>query len=254
MVGPQETVRFLAERIRKLETSMRAGAPATIPLGADGLSALFPGGQLSSGSLVELLPRVPGAGAWSLAMLMARYACGERKTLLIADTERCFYPPAASKFGIDPGRIIIIRPRTIREALLAVAQALRCPAIGAALGAFERLADRDGRRLQLAAESGGAIGVLLRPLLERSAPSFASVRLLMDPLPGGRRPTACAPGSASLSRRARRKNHGLGDRRCHGSCACIFPRGACSGAGSSGLSRRTGRWQSPGLSPTRDLK
>ena len=53
------------------------------------------------------------------------------------------------------------------------------------MGAFERLADRDGRRLQLAAESGGAIGVLLRPLLERGAPSFASVRLLMDPLPGG---------------------------------------------------------------------
>ena len=56
-------MRLLAERIRTLETSSRLNEPTTIPLGAYGLGDLFPAGRLSSGSLVELLPRVPGAGA-----------------------------------------------------------------------------------------------------------------------------------------------------------------------------------------------
>lgn len=181
-----ETVRHLAERIRTLETSFRLIEPTAIPLGAGGLGELFPGGRLSTGSLVELLPSAAGAGVWTLALLLARHACGERKALLIADAERCFYPPAARKYGIDLNRTIIVRARTSAEALLALAQSLRCPAVGAVLGALERLNDRDGRRLQLAAESGGAIGVLLRPIAALGAPSFASVRLRLDPLPSVR--------------------------------------------------------------------
>ena len=180
-----ETIRHLAERIRTLETSFRPCVPATIPLGG-GLGDLFAAGQLSAGSLVELLPRAPGAGAWTLGLLLARHACGERKALLVADPERCFYPPAARKFGIDPDRTIIIRARTSGDALLATAQGLRCPAIGTTLGAFERLADRDGRRLQLAAESAGTVGVLLRPVSAMGSPSFASVRLFVEPLPSVR--------------------------------------------------------------------
>ena len=187
MTAPAETVRLLADRIRQLETSLRPCDQAAIPLGSGGLDALFPEGGLSAGSLVELLPSAAGAGAWTLALILARYACGERKTLLIADHERSFYPPAARKLGLDPARTVIVRPHRVADALLAMAQALRCPAIGTAIGAFERLSDRDGRRLQLAAESSGAIGVLLRPLSALGAPSFATVRLRLDPLPSSPR-------------------------------------------------------------------
>jgi hypothetical protein len=166
---------------------LRPCEPATIPLGTGGLDALFPDGGLSAGSLVELLPSAAGAGAWTLALILARYACGERKTLLIADHERVFYPPAARKLGFDPERTVIVRPRRAADALLALAQALRCPAIGTAIGAFEYLNDRDGRRLQLAAESSGAIGILLRPLSALGMPSFATIRLRLDPLPSSLR-------------------------------------------------------------------
>ena len=135
MAAPEETVRHLAERIRQLETSFRLGEPSSIPLGTGGLGELFPAAGLSAGSLVELLPREPGAGAWTLALILARYVCGERKTLLIADHERCFYPPAARKLGLDPQRTVIVRPKNTNEALLALAQALRCAAIGTAIGA-----------------------------------------------------------------------------------------------------------------------
>jgi protein ImuA len=176
-----ETVLQLAEQIRRLETSFRLCEPLRIPLGTCGLDALFPHEGLSAGSLVELLPRVAGTGAWTLALILARYACGERKTLLIADHARCFYPPAARKFGLDPQRTVIVRPKSVGDALLAVAQALRCAAIGTAIGEFERLTDRDSRRLQLAAEAGGTVGVLLRPMSALNTPSFASVRLLLSP-------------------------------------------------------------------------
>src|SRR4029077_11136926 len=74
MTASGETVRDLAERIRTLETSFRLVEPTAIPLGAGGLGDLFPGGRLSTGSLVELLPSAPGAGAWTLALLLARHA------------------------------------------------------------------------------------------------------------------------------------------------------------------------------------
>ena len=134
MTAARETVRLLADRMRQLETSLRPCEPASIPLGAGGLGELFPDHCLSAGSLVELLPSAPGAGAWTVALVLAQHLCGERKTLLIADPERCFYPPAARKFGLDPQRTIIVRPRSTRDALLAVAQALRCSAIGTADG------------------------------------------------------------------------------------------------------------------------
>jgi len=184
MTAP-ETIRDLADRIRALETSFRPGELATIPLGAGGLGELFPDG-LTAGSLVELLPQAPGAGAWTLALVLAKYACGERKTLFLTDYDRSFYPPAAHKFGLDPQRTIIVRPRKPGDALLALGQALRCSAIGAAIGAFERLHDRDARRFQLAAEAGGGIGILVRPASSLGLPSFATVRLLLEPLPSSR--------------------------------------------------------------------
>jgi protein ImuA len=184
-MAASETIRVLADRIRALETSCRLCAPATIPLGVGGLGELFPEG-LTAGSLVELLPRTPGAGAWTLALVLAKYACGERKTLFVADPERCFYPPAAHKFGLDPRRTIIVRSKKPGDALIALAQALRCPAVGMTIGAFERLPDRDARRLQLAAEAGGTVGVLVRPITALGLPSFATIRLVMTPLPSAR--------------------------------------------------------------------
>lgn len=180
-----ETIRLLADQIRQLESSCRTCEPSAIPLGIGGLGELFPQG-LSAGSLVELLSRTAGAGAWTLALVLARCACGERKTLLIADPERCFYPPAATKFGVDLERTIIVRPNNVRDALSALAEALRCSAIGVGIGVFERLHDRDSRRLQLAAEAGGTIGVLLRPASARETPSFAATRLLLEPVPSAR--------------------------------------------------------------------
>ena len=182
-----ERLRELAERIREMEAGGRAHGTA-IPLGISGLAEIFPEG-LPGGSLLELLAAEEGAGLWTLALAMAKEACGERKGLLIADPRRSFYPPAAARWGIDLERTIVVRPRTAREAVGAAAESLRCPAVGAVIGWFERLGPTDFRCLQLAAEAGGGVGLLLRPGSAQGSPSFAAARLVVSPVPSsnGRR-------------------------------------------------------------------
>src|SRR5947208_364645 len=94
----KETVRLLAERIRELESARPSTLPA-IPLGS-GLRSLFPN-ELPAGSLVELVAS-NGAGAWTLGLVLAKYACGERKMLLVADHQCSFYPPATRSIFRSP--------------------------------------------------------------------------------------------------------------------------------------------------------
>ena len=47
----------------------------------------------------------------------------------------------------------------------------------------DRLSPQACRRLQLAAEIGGGLGILLRPAQARGQPSFAEYRFLVQPLP-----------------------------------------------------------------------
>jgi hypothetical protein len=52
---------------------------------------------------------------------------------------------------------------------------------------LEKLSQQAWRRLQLAGETGGGIGLLLRSVEQRSQPSWAGMRLLVEPLPVGGR-------------------------------------------------------------------
>jgi protein ImuA len=176
----------LAQRIREVESS---GHPrrAPIPLGIPALAACLPDGGLPAGALVEILSRDPGGGAWTLALLLAERVRGEgegeHKALVVEDARGWFYPPAASRLGVDLGQCIVVRPASPRDGAAAIRQALHCSAVGAALGWFDRLSPSEGRRLQLAAETGGGVGFLVRPATAVRMPSFAVLRLLVHPVP-----------------------------------------------------------------------
>jgi protein ImuA len=177
----QPTLTDLAQRIRDIEASERPLTQATVPFPP--LADALPHGGLPTGSLVELLSTRAGSGAWTLALLMARAICGEQRSLVIADLERAFYPPAAARLGIDLTRTLILRSPRREHAQAALVQSLRCPAVGAVIGGCERLTSAEYRALQLAAQSGGGIGLLLRPASARGVPSFAEIRLLLAPAP-----------------------------------------------------------------------
>src|SRR5262245_4038300 len=170
----------LRERIREIEESQHRSPAREGPQGA--LDALLLEGGLPSGSLVELLWSGTGTGASSLGLLIAMSACGERKTLVVVDIRKHFYPPAAARLGLDLNRSMVVRPSKQVDALIAIDQSLRCSAVGAVLAWCPRLSRLALRRFQLAAETGGGVGLLLRPATVLREPSFAVLRLFVTPI------------------------------------------------------------------------
>jgi hypothetical protein len=130
--------------------------------------------------LIEWLARADGAvggGAATLGLLGAREACAEGGTLVVIDRLQTFYPPAAAAWGIDLDRMIVVHPQNARDELWGAVQALRSPAVAAMFATIDRLDSRSFRRLQLAAQAGQTLGVLMRPGSTRGEPSWADVRL-----------------------------------------------------------------------------
>jgi hypothetical protein len=149
--------------------------------GVRGIDRLLPGGGLRHGMLVEWLGAFGGSGAATLGLLGAREACREGGVLVVVDRTQTFYPPAAAAWGIDLQRLIVVCPKNARDELWATVQALRSPVVGALWARVERLDSRAFRRLQLAAEAGRTLGVLLRPANTRGQPTWADVRLEVEP-------------------------------------------------------------------------
>lgn len=137
-------------------------------------------------------PCVIGSGAATLALFVAREACRAEDAgpLVIVDRGGRFYPPAAARVGIDLNRVALVRVNDRVDEVWALDQALRCPGVGAVWHRGENLSQRSLRRLQLAAESSGGLGLFVRPESARSEPCWADVRLWVQPLSqasGGRR-------------------------------------------------------------------
>jgi hypothetical protein len=154
-----------------------------IGTGAAGLDRLLPAGGLRPGSLVEYLAPQGKQGAATLALVAARTACQDGRLLVVCDRQRRFYPPAAAAWGLDLKNVLLLRPSSEAEELWALDQALRCPGVGAAWIMCGALGARDFRRLQLAAEVGGTLGLFIRPAKLRGRPTWADVQWLVEPRP-----------------------------------------------------------------------
>jgi hypothetical protein len=169
-------VRSIVAQLRERMGGMRpdCGRFAT----GTAIDELVPQGAFRRGTLVELF----GSGT-PLAVVLAREALRPGGAVTVIDHQRRFYPPAAASMGFDLGRLIVVQPD---EPDWITIQALSCPAIDAVLCWPDRLNAKMFRRWQLAAERGGSIGLLARPLTARSGPSWADVQLVVTPLAFGR--------------------------------------------------------------------
>lgn len=185
-------MRSLATLRHKLELLEGLRSPAdSQPVGTSvaALDRLLPAGGLRRGTLVEYLAGSAASGAGTLALAAARIACQEEKALVVVDRQQSFYPLAAAAWGIGLSRTVMLHPADAAEQLWATDQALRCPGVGAVWLTCGTIDDRDFRRLQLAAESGGTLGLLVRPAKVRGKPTWSDVQWLVQSLPsrGNRR-------------------------------------------------------------------
>jgi hypothetical protein len=101
---------------------------------------------------------------------------------VIVDALGDFYPPAACQHGLATDRLVVIRTRRDKDAFWAVDQSLRCPGVAVVIAPLPGLDERLSRRLQLAAESSGCIGLILKPA-RRRVRSFAAVQMLVEGVP-----------------------------------------------------------------------
>ena len=153
-----------------------------VSTGIEVLDNLLPDKGLRRGTLSEWIGSEPGSGALSLA-IRAAAKCQAAGLLLVIDPEKTLYPPAIQAAGIDLAEVVFIHPPSRSDALWAVEQSLRCSGPGCVLFPVDQLQTREFRRLQLAAEKGTAVGILVRPPQSRRQPGWADVRLLVSPRP-----------------------------------------------------------------------
>ncbi len=174
---------MLREQMTQWEGRGRREAEPPVPSGCGPLDELLPDGGFRRGSLVEWIAAGEGSGAGTLALGAAREGCRQGGALVVLDQTGEFYPPAAAGLGVELERTIVVHARTKADNLWALDQALRCPGVAVVLAWSDRLDAKTFRRLQLAAEQAGGLGLLVRPEQARREPSWAEVRLLVEPLP-----------------------------------------------------------------------
>ena len=187
---PRETASLadmLADaRVWKLKDPSARPSPS-LPVWSTGRSALdarLPGGGWPRASLVEVLLETTGLGEVQL-FLPALVKCQhqidcEVPWLVWIAPPHDPYAPALAQQGIELRRLLVVRPASATEALWAAEQALSSGVCAAVLLWLQGTDDRWLRRLKLAAEAGGALGVLFRPERHRFESSPASVRLLLS--------------------------------------------------------------------------
>lgn len=161
-------------------------APAVMPTGFAELDRRLEGGGWPVGVLTEL--RVGRAGIGEMRLLLPVLAAlGREGRLLWVAPPYKPCAPALAAHDIVLDHLVIVRPRTHKEALWAVSQGLSSPAVGAVVGWFADIREQEFRALQRLAAEGGRWSFCFLP--RGLAPKPSRLRLLLEPAPRGMRVT-----------------------------------------------------------------
>jgi hypothetical protein len=169
-------------RVWRLKDASATPARPVWSTGKSSLDARLPGGGWPTASLIEVLLDDTGLGEVQLflpALVESQRTSGDVPWLVWIAPPHEPYAPALAQQGIELTRLLVVRPTTATEALWAAEQALGSGVCAAVLLWLKGTDDRWLRRLKLAAEEGGALGVLFRPERHRFESSPASLRLLL---------------------------------------------------------------------------
>lgn len=183
------TADALRRTIQGIEEAGSADRPR-LPLGIPAIDRALPGGGLRLGGIHEvtgdesatgfcaaLLARAGGAGArsagraggWDAGSAGARPGSGAATGALLWLAEGDdLYAPGLVRYGIGPGQLLVVSGlRRQDDMLWAMEEALRCRAVSGVVAEGGGMAGRGaigltaGRRLMLAAEGTGVLGLVL---------------------------------------------------------------------------------------------
>ena len=172
--------------------------PATHPTGVDALDAVLPFGGWPPSSMSEVLTAHDGIGELSLVLPTLARLTQLRQSIVVVGPPYLPYAPGWTLKGVDLDHLLVVRA-TGKEALWAAEQCLRSGACAAVLCWPQEATDKSLRRLQVAAETGKALGFALRSTRALSNASPAALRLQVESQPRRVRVIKCR-GATPLAR------------------------------------------------------
>lgn len=171
-LSPSRTERLAALRaqVRTIESQARREAHEHLPFGIEAVDARLAGGGLARAALHEIAGAKAGladeaAACLFIAGLAARQANKEadtKGTVLWALKRRDLFAPGLAQAGLAPDRLIYAECGCDEDVLAVMEEGLRHGGLAAVVGEIGRAAMASTRRLQLAAEAGGTIALMLR--------------------------------------------------------------------------------------------
>lgn len=159
-----DIINQLRKDILLLEGFKPPTAAAVSVMGLGPLEATFPNGIFPTGAVHEFLgTEIEQAVACSgfMAALLGKLMRHEGVGVWIG-TSRKLFPPALKAFGIEPDQVIFVDLQRERDVLWAMEEALKCEGLAAVIGEVREISFAQSRRLQLAVESSGVTGFILR--------------------------------------------------------------------------------------------
>lgn len=152
----------LRARIAGLERGHARGR-TVLPFGVPEIDRVLPGGGLACGALHEVAGGgagvVDGAASASFAAGLAARTAG---SVLWVVTRPDLFAPALAQVGLAPGRVIYVEAGDETTVLACFEEGLRHGGLGAVVAELARLSADKSRRLQLAAEKSGTLGIAIR--------------------------------------------------------------------------------------------
>jgi protein ImuA len=226
-IQASQVVEELKERIAHLEGSARRRA-VVLPFGIREIDERLPGGGLAYGALHE----VAGGGAGTVdgaaaALFTAGIAARSKGKVLWCLTRPDLFFPGISQAGLHPDRVIFCESDKEEDVLASMEEGLSFGGLAAVVGELVRLPMTASRRLQLAAERTGTMGLVVRRWRRQTeasdygSPTASTTRWRVSVLPSEALPVAGVGRARWLAELMRVKA---------GECA-EFELGACDAKG-----------------------
>ena len=158
----------------------KAGVPWPIlATGYPELDRVLPGGGWPAGALIEMGVSAWGIGELRLLLPVMRRLHEMRRWLIWIEPPFEPYAPALCRHGLDLQQMLLVAAgAAVSDVWWVMEKFLRHPAAGLVMAWPKRLESTALRRLQLAAEDGGTIGVLFHRQPGTNTP--AALRLALQ--------------------------------------------------------------------------